>query len=137
MNLSKLSPGPIPVLVKTPDTGKSSQGQGQLIPVPAGQRGTKAGLVGLGSLLFLVGPTIFFGPHVIITLPIGAVLAYVAWTIWSVDLKVEQVGVTCPGCKKETVLDGGKASESMNDQCPECQRALLLQPGVELPKKGA
>ena len=43
MNLSKLAPGPIPVFVKTPDTGKSSQGQGQLIPVPTAQRGSKAG----------------------------------------------------------------------------------------------
>ena len=131
MNLSTLAPGPIPVFVKTPDTGKSSQGQGQLIPVPAAQRGSKAGGIGLLSLLFLVGPSIFFGPHVIITLPIGLVLSYVAWPIWSVDLKVEQIAVTCPGCKKETVLDGGKAAESMNDQCPECQRALILHPGKE------
>lgn len=137
MSLSTLSPGTVDVLVKTPDTGKSAQGSGQLISVPATQRGGKAGALALGSLLFLVGPTIFFGPHVIITLPIGAVLAYVAWTVWSVDLKVEQIQVSCPGCKKDTVLDGGKAEETMNDQCPECQRALQLQPGVTRPTKEA
>lgn len=131
MSLSELSPGPIPVLVKTPDTGKSSPGQGQLVPVAAGPRGAKAGALGLASLLFLIGPTVFFGPHVIITLPIGLVLAYVAWAIWSVDLKVEQIQVCCPGCKKDTTLDGGKAGETMNDQCPECQRALVLYPGKE------
>lgn len=131
MSLSQRSPGTVPVLVKTPDTGKTALGSGQLVPVPVGQRGAKAGACGLGALLFLIGPTVFFGPHVIITLPIGLVLAYVGWTIWSVDLKVEQIKVSCPGCKKDAVLDGGKAEESMNDQCPECQRALTLQPGKE------
>lgn len=129
MSLADLQPGPIPVLVKTPDTGKSAQGQGQLIPVPVGARGGKAGAAAFGALVFLIGPTIFFGPHVIITLPIGAVLAYVAWTIWSVDLKVEQIQVVCPGCKKDTVLDGGQAKDAMDDQCPECQRSLQLFPG--------
>lgn len=131
MSLSELSPGPIPVLVKTPDTGKSCPGIGQLVAVPVAQRGVKAGACALGALLFLVGPSVFFGPHVIITLPIGFVLAYVGWTIWSVDLKVEQVKVCCPGCKKDTTLDGGKAEATMNDQCPECQRALSLYPGKE------
>ncbi|MED5372962.1 MAG: hypothetical protein VX899_18225 [Myxococcota bacterium] len=131
MSLSDLQPGPIPVLVKTPDTGKSAPGQGQLVPVPVSQRGPKAAGVAFIALLLMVPPTIFFGPHVIITLPVGAVVAYVAWTIWSVDTKVEQIQVACPGCKKDTTLDGGKAADEMNDQCPECQRALTLYPGKE------
>lgn len=129
MSLATLQEGPIPVLVKTPDTGKSAPGQGQLVPVPVGPRAGKAGAAAFGALVFLIGPTVFFGPHFIITLPIGIILGIVAWSIWSVDLKVEQVQVVCPGCKKDTVLDGGQAKDTMDDQCPECQRSLQLFPG--------
>ncbi len=125
MDIDALTEGPLPVAVRT-DTGQSSSGTGQLqlasLRVPKA-----AGLATIGLLLILISP----GPHGVVTLPVGSILLYVAWTLWRVRRRLVDVKTRCPGCQTQVSLEGGPIAEKMEDQCPECQRPLMLHPAQE------
>ncbi len=125
MDIEQLAEGPIPVGVRV-DTGAHSQGTGTI--QHARHRAPKAAAISLAGLtLMAISP----GPHGIVTFPVGCILLYVAWSIWRVRTKLVDVSAACPGCQAQVTLEGGSIAEKMEDQCPECQRPLMLHPGQE------
>lgn len=130
MDIDSIPEGPLVVAVRT-DIGKNGVGQGQIEIAPSSARGMKAGGMGLVALVLLTISVTPPGPHAIITLPLGFILIYAAWSVWRVRSKLVAIETTCPGCEAAVTLDGGPLAEKMEDQCPECQRPLMLHPGKE------
>lgn len=130
MDIDAIGEGPLPVAIQT-DTGKKSQGTGQVRINPAGSRGAKAGGLAVAALLLMTFSIAPPGPHALIMLPLSFILLYVAFSIWRVRSKLVDIQTSCPGCEAQVTLEGGPLAAKMEDQCPECQRPLALTPGKE------
>ncbi|MCB9761837.1 MAG: hypothetical protein H6739_18550 [Alphaproteobacteria bacterium] len=108
------------------DTGGTTTTRAELTRPEDGARiGKSVGLM-LGGVLLAI-PFLFVpGVHLFTTWALPLAGAIAAYSTFRTRAKLGRVEGTCPACQAAITLEGGRVTEKMYDDCPQCSRPLQL-----------